>query len=260
MKKILLSTVCAISFGLCASAFAADLPIRKAMPMADAAYNWTGFYIGGNVGGGMSSKRWEIFDDFASSPPGLFAFTSPPAFFDEGRHSATGALGGGQIGYRWQGGTWVFGLEAQGDWANLRGENISIDSFRFTNQTRINSMGMFTAQLGYTWYDALIYVKGGAIVLNERYNVYDSFAGGLVASKNDDRWGGTIGVGIEYGFTPNWSAGIEYNHGFLGTRTYDFTDAVFGGIYQTERIRQDLDMVTLRLNYKFGAAPVVARY
>lgn len=245
MKKILLSTVCALS--LSATAFAADLPRKAAPMMMEPAINWTGFYIGGNLGGGSTVKRWEYFDFLAND------------FFLEGRHSATGALGGGQIGYRWQSGNWVFGLEAQGNWSNMRGDNVSTQFFA-VNETKVNSLGMFTGQIGMTWYDALIYVKGGALVADEHYRMTDSISGAFFAARNETRWGSTVGVGLEYAFTPNWSAGIEYNHGFLGTRTLDFYDA--GGFaVQTERIRQDLDMVTLRLNYKFGyVAPVVARY
>ena len=246
MKKMLLvGAIGAVSLGFSASAFAADMP-AKAYP-TDPAFNWTGFYIGGNVGGGSSVKRWADFD-----------FTTT-TFFDEGRHSATGPMAGGQIGYRWQSASWVFGVEAQYNWANLRGDNVSIDSFDDTNHTRIDSIGLFTAQLGYTVYDTLLYVKGGAMVVTDHYTVTDLTTGILEGTKNETRWGATAGVGVEYAFSQNWTAGIEYNHGFLGTRTMDITDVIAGGVFERERIRQDLDMVTLRLNYKFGG-PVVARY
>ena len=81
----------------------------------------------------------------------------------------------------------------------------------------------------------------------------------LAGTSNDDtRWGGTIGVGLEYGFAPNWSVGVEYNHLFMQDATYTFRNAA-GGLFATDRIRQDIDLVTARLNYKFGG-PVVAKY
>ena len=81
------------------------------------------------------------------------------------------------------------------------------------------------------------------------------------ASLNDTRWGAAVGAGLEYAFTPNVTAGIDYVHGFLGSRTVDIPDLIYGGIYETERIRQRLDLVTLRLNYKFGpSGAVVAKY
>ena len=80
--------------------------------------------------------------------------------------------------------------------------------------------------------------------------------GALACVTGDDtRWGGTVGVGLEYGFAPNWSVGVEYNHLFMQDRTYTFTTP--GGVFfGTDRIGQDIDLVTARLNYKFGG-PVV---
>ena len=80
-----------------------------------------------------------------------------------------------------------------------------------------------------------------------------------VCYANDDtRWGGTIGVGLEYGFAPNWSAGVEYNHLFMQDRTTTFTTPA-GVLFGNDRIRQDVDLVTVRLNYKFGG-PIIAKY
>src|SRR4029450_221537 len=111
MKKLLLVTSSLIALGAAAPAVAADLaarPYTKAPPMVAAIYDWSGFYVGANGGWGSSRNSWD---------------SVPPFFFGaEGSHDATG----GQIGYRWQSGTWVFGLEAQGDWADLSGSNTSL--------------------------------------------------------------------------------------------------------------------------------------
>jgi hypothetical protein len=69
------------------------------------------------------------------------------------------------------------------------------------------------------------------------------------------RWGGTVGAGIEFSFAPNWSAG---DHLFMGTKTVTFTDTA-GVFFGTDRIRQDVDLVTVRVNYRLGG-PVVGRY
>ena len=120
MKKILLGAVALIGIGIAAPASAADLyalPSYKAAPppMMAVIYDWSGFYIGANGGGGWSHKCWDVTN-----------FRGPVAPFSEGCHDATGAVVGGQIGYRWQSAGWVFGLEAQGDWANLRNSNQSL--------------------------------------------------------------------------------------------------------------------------------------
>jgi outer membrane immunogenic protein len=77
----------------------------------------------------------------------------------------------------------------------------------------------------------------------------------------DTRWGGTVGTGLEFGFTPNWSAAVQYDHLFMGSRTYTFNN---NGVLPpigtfNERIKQDVDLVTVRVNYRWGG-PVVAKY
>src|SRR4051794_34329065 len=96
----------ALSLGLVTSASAADLaarPYTKAPPMVAAMYDWSGFYVGLNGGGGWSRNCWDFV-----TPAGAFVA-------GEGCHSGRGGAFGGQIGYRWQASQWVFGLEAQGD-------------------------------------------------------------------------------------------------------------------------------------------------
>src|SRR6266567_3657764 len=139
MKKILLVTASLIALGAAAPAVAADLaarPYTKAPAMIAAVYDWSGFYVGANGGWGSSHKCW----DFLPAAGG----TSP-----EGCHDATGGVAGGQVGYRWQTGTWVFGLEAQGDWAGLKGSNVSIFNPLFRNESRVDAFGLFTGQVGY---------------------------------------------------------------------------------------------------------------
>ena len=118
MKKFLLGTVGLIALGMAAPATAADLaarPYTKAPPpMVAPIYDWTGFYIGANGGWGQSNSCLNFVDAFGH-------FTD----FADGCRSRSGGLVGGQIGYRWQANQWVFGLEAQGDWADLSHTRVS---------------------------------------------------------------------------------------------------------------------------------------
>ncbi len=88
-----------------------------------------------------------------------------------GSHDATGGTVGGQIGYRWQAGTWVFGVEAQGNWADFNGSNQIPFLPTFTTDTRVDAFGLFTGQVGYAVNNVLFYVKGGAAVTSDRYRV-----------------------------------------------------------------------------------------
>ena len=180
---------------------------------------------------------------------------------EEGSHDATGAVAGGQIGYRWQSSAWVFGLEAQGDWADLSGSNASLlFGPTVTNRSKINSFGLFTGQVGYAWNNALLYVKGGAAVVSDKYTGRD-ITGLAFDSAKETRWGATVGVGLEYGFTPNWSVAVEYDHLFMGDRTDTFTSVVapVGAFSRFEKINQDVDLITARINYRWGG-PVIAKY
>jgi outer membrane immunogenic protein len=255
MKKFLLGAVGLVAMGIAAPASAADLaarPYTKAPAMIAAVYDWSGFYIGANGGWGSSHKCWDF-----TTPAGVLV--AP-----EGCHNATGGVAGGQIGYRWQSAAWVFGIEGQGDWANLRGSNQSLFAAAFTNQSKIDAFGLFTGQVGYAFNTVLLYVKGGAAVTADRFNVNTTVGNVLAATTGDQtRWGGTIGAGLEFAFAPNWSAGVEYDHLFMGTKTTSFTNngvvGPAGTLFGTDRIRQDVDLVTVRVNYRWGG-PVIAKY
>ena len=248
MKKVLLVTASLIALGAAAPATAADLaarPYTKAPPMIAAVYDWSGFYIGANGGWGSSRNSWDFL-------PGVGGVVG------EGSHDSTGGTVGGQVGYRWQAGTWVFGVEAQGNWADFTGSNASLAFGGLVNRSKVDAFGLFTGQVGYAANNVLFYVKGGAAVTSNSYNI-TTFAGLPTGVTGDDtRWGGAVGVGLEYGFAPNWSVGVEYNHLFMQDRTYAFVTPA-GAFFGNERIGQDVDLVTARLNYKFGG-PGVARY
>jgi outer membrane immunogenic protein len=256
MKKFLLATVGLVALGAAAPASAADLaarPYTKAPPLM-ALYDWSGFYIGANGGGGWSHNCLDVTN-----------FRGPIAPVREGCHDATGGVVGGQLGYRWQSASWVFGLEAQGDWADLKGSNVSLFIPAWTNNSKIEAFGLFTGQVGYAWNNVLWYVKGGAAVTDNKYRGTVTTTGALFDSASDTRWGGVVGTGLEFGFAPNWSVGVEYDHLFMGSHdvttisTGVLAGIAAGNIFRTDSIRQDVDMVTARINYRFGG-PVVGRY
>jgi outer membrane immunogenic protein len=260
MKKFLLGAAGLVAaMSMTAQAGAADLaarPYTKAPPaMIPALYDWSGFYIGLNGGGGDAHKCWTNVNTLGvPTIPG----------FAEGCHDATGGMAGGQIGYRWQSAAWVFGVEAQGDWANFKGSNASLASaplfgFGVTNRTRVNSLGLFTGQVGYAWNNVLWYVKGGAAVVDERYTGIVTATNVTFDQANDTRWGGTVGTGVEVSFAPNWSVAFEYDHLFMGSHNVSLTSTVTGALSRIDSIKQDVDIGTVRVNYRWGG-PVIAKY
>src|SRR3954466_15023913 len=159
MRKFLLGTVGLVALGIAAPAVAADLPARtytKAPAYVASVYDWSGFYIGINGGWGQSRDR-RYFDPTATLV---------------GSYDANGGTIGGQVGYRWQTGGWVFGLEAQGNWADISGSNVNTAIFPFaagTVRSKMDAFGLFTGQVGYAWNNALLYVKGGASITDRNY-------------------------------------------------------------------------------------------
>jgi outer membrane immunogenic protein len=252
--KMLLGVVGLAVVSMAAPAAAADLaarPYTKApAPMVAAIYDWTGFYIGLNGGGGSARKCWDINNSAGAA--------IAPAF-GEGCHDATGGMAGGQLGYRWQATNWVFGLEAQGDWADFRGSNASQFFAGATNQTKIDAFGLFTGQVGYAWNSLLWYVKGGAAVANDSYIGFNTASSFAFDTAHQTRWGGTVGTGLEFGFAPSWSVAVEYDHIFMGNQNVTFTSVATGLPDRTDNIRQDVDMGTVRVNYRWGG-PVISKY
>ena len=251
MRKTLLAAAGLASLAI-APALAADLPARtytKARAVVAPIYDWSGFYIGLN-GGGASSRECYTITSVAG------AAVVPNS---EGCHNASGGLVGGQLGYRWQASNWVFGLEAQGDWASLKGSNSSLTAIiPYTNQTKIDALGLFTGQVGYAWNNVLWYVKGGAAVSDNKYSSFFTASGVVFNQTTETRWGGVVGTGLEIGFAPNWSVAFEYDHLFMGNPNVTFPVSAIA-VTRSDNIRHDVDMGTVRINYRFGG-PVVARY
>jgi len=240
MRKFLLSTLGL--FTMAAPALAADLPVKAPPVYVPPMYNWTGFYIGADGGWIRSNNCWDFF----SAAGGML-----PA----GCFSRSGGLVGGQVGYRWQqpNNHFIIGVEAQGDWASLNRSQISAFDPALTFTNKLDALGLFTAQLGWAWDNWLWYVKGGAAVTNNTATVSSTLGGIGLASGSSTQWGGSVGTGFEYGFSPGWSVGVEYDHLMMDARDFlvlPVTTPLVGG--SIARVTQGVDIATVRVNYRFN--------
>lgn len=237
MKKFLIAAVGLVA--MATSASAADLaarPYTKATPpYIEPMYNWSGFYIGINGGWGQSRETFDYWDYSHS-------------------HNATGGTVGGQIGYNWQVAAWVFGLEAQGNWADLSNSFIDPFNAHYSFGSKVDALGLFTGRVGYAANNALFYAKGGSAVVSNKY--WAAYNNVNFVDASNTKWGADVGVGFELGFIPNWSFGVEYNHVFLSDENNNWVNNYR---WNNVNIKQDLDLVTARINYRFGG-PVIARY
>jgi outer membrane immunogenic protein len=243
MKKLLFATVAFVALGATVPALAADLgaraPYTKAPVYAAPLYNWTGFYFGGHLGGAFSGDN---------NIGGLTTGNNGNARF----------LGGLQAGADYQfNPNWVIGAEVQYSWlANNNGSIIFPNGSAFTNNPR--GLGSVTGRIGYTWGPALLYVKGGYAFSDNNNSLVNAagtpLAFGLTGNQSN---GYTVGAGLEYMFTQNWSAKLEYQYYNFGNSSFTTPAALvpFGSF------RTDDHVVRAGLNYRFNwGGPVVAKY
>jgi outer membrane immunogenic protein len=238
MKKLLLGAAALIAFA--APAAAADMPPRpysKAPPPTApaAVYNWTGFYIGGHVGGAFAG------DESLQSSDARF-------------------LGGVQGGFDYQfAPTWVLGVEAQYSWLPSGNDNgVLFPAGTLVTASNNDQLGSVTGRLGYTWGPALLYAKGG-YAWRGNNDISVTFAGvpQAFATSGNHKDGYTVGGGLEYMFAPNWSAKAEYQYYNFGSTTFTAGPPDIVGA----RFRDDEHTVKAGLNYRFGwGGPLVAKY
>jgi opacity protein-like surface antigen len=215
--------------------------------------NWTGFYVGGDVGGGWSDTRWS--DPFPSMPGSLMDTINVAGFGDH--IHATGPLGGGQLGANWQTGLWVLGVQADAAVASVRGDDTCFSGLGGFNCQHIDSaLDTITARVGYAWDRALIYAKAGVAWADTTYNLLgNEFISGA-GSTTLNTWGWTAGAGLEYAFTNHWSTFVEYDHIDLGATTVPFPMVP---VVNAENIsvKQTVDLLKVGVNYKFDL-PILA--
>jgi outer membrane immunogenic protein len=245
MKRIFLASVAAIAL-VGGRAVAADFPMRS-LPVQNAPGipdNWTGYYIGANGGAAWSHPCWTS----------VTALGAPIA---EGCHNALGGGGGGQAGFNWQVGPLVLGVEAQGDWAWVGANNVSQAFPPNTNRTKVGALLDVTGRVGYIWGATLLYVKGGSAWVRNSYTATVTATGLVVGSASETRSGWIAGIGAEWNLTRNWSVAVEYDHFDFGRKSVGFT-TLGGAFFANERITQEIDLLTARINYRFGASELVA--
>lgn len=191
MKRLVFAGIGALAvMTVMGSANAADMSRRHAMPakapMYEAPYNWTGFYVGINGGGGFGHSNWDAF----------------ATGFD-----TSGGLVGGTVGYNYQMGQVVFGLEGDGDWSNLRGSGVCAG---LSCETRNNWLATARGRLGYSFGRVMPFVTGGGAF----GDIKSSLTG--FGSQTTTRAGWTLGGGGEVAIAGPWTAKVEYLYVDLG--------------------------------------------
>jgi outer membrane immunogenic protein len=221
-------------------ALAADMgrPMYKA-PMAPPApiYNWTGCYVGVNVGGAFANIDVTDVTTGASAS----------------RTSDTGVAGGGQIGCDYQMSQWVVGIRNMFDGTSIKGSRSFTDPGLVggsgTVDTKVHWFDALTARGGYLVQpNLLFYVQGGAAWTEAKATVFDSTGAEVGSLSRNSRTGWTVGGGAEWMFVPQWSVFVEYNYMGFGTRSSSFQVCSGCDVFSAKANIQD---VLVGVNYKF---------
>ncbi len=255
MNKRFVLGVAGLVIAIAGPAVAADLPVVpvKAAPFA-ARFSWTGCYLGAHVGGAWQQK--DATDPVLLVQDGILGAGNTVGT-TTARLNSTGAVYGGQIGCDYQfAPSWVVGVEGAVSAGALRGSTVvplpanAGDTALVT--VRTDFIPSLTARLGYAVDQWLFYGKGGVAWTNDKYSVTGVFTGiPFDAEGLGMRTGWTAGAGVEWAFTNDWSARLEYDYYDFGHSNVLMSDAT-NGFASIVTYRQNAQMVKLGLNFRVG--------
>jgi outer membrane immunogenic protein len=221
MKRILLASVGLLAMASMANA--ADLPrqmVTKAPAYVAPYYNWTGFYLGINGGGGWGGSSWD----------------------STGNIDLSGGMIGGTVGYNWQMGAWVLGLEGDVDWASIKGTTNVPGCFAGGCTTENTWLGTARGRVGYAFDRFMPYVTGGAA-----FGGVDANHAGFTG-QSSTQVGWVAGVGLEFAVINNVTAKVEYLHYDLGSFTCGLN---CGNGFVNDTVSFNADVIRGGLNLRF---------
>ena len=253
------SLVASVAFSVLGTAVAgaADMPMRAAPPMLPPPlFTWTGFYVGGNIGGAWTNNTWR--DTFFGTN------------FNNNNNNGR-FIGGGQVGVNYQVGQFVIGGEWDFDWAgNHNGTGVITPAGNILVNSNNRYITTVAARFGYAIDRWMLYGKvGGGGVGNHDFTATNLTTGVSVTcgtfanvTCSNGAGGWLVGAGFEYAVTNNWTVKLEYDYLGLGNRTFVVPAAapfLAGDTFTTHN--RNVQMVKVGFNYLFNwGAPVAARY
>jgi outer membrane immunogenic protein len=250
MRKLLFATATVLAGIMAGPVVAADMPLKATTPFAER-FNWTSCYLGGHLGGGFAHKDITdpvqlVQDSFLGAGSTVGVTTVSP--------SPSGVLIGGQIGCDYQfASSFVIGVEGAASGSTMK--NSRMVSLPLGNpdtalvRASTDFLPSLTARVGYAFDNVLLYAKGGAALAGDRFNVSGSFVGAPFAFEGlDNRFGWTVGGGVDWAFSHHWSANIEYDYYQFGHGGILMSDGIngFAGIVD---VKQTVQVVKVGLNF-----------
>jgi outer membrane immunogenic protein len=232
MKNICIG-IAALATLIAAPVFAADMPLKAPPAPVAPAWSWTGFYVGVNGGYGWNNSTGNKFCINLVGVLNGVGCDSP----NTGVVRPRGGFAGGQAGYNWQVNSLVLGVETDIQWSDIKRSSSVIDlccsgaavpAGTLSATSKLDWFGTFRGRLGVlATPKALLYVTGGLIYGHETTSALLTFTppptNFFPNSASTTRAGGTVGAGLEYAFTPNFSGKVEGLWYDMGSLTSSFT-------------------------------------
>ena len=267
MGMLVVAGMIALNVGASAADLAVQ-PVLKAPPRPAPVFSWTGFYIGGHLGGGWGTSEGTLTNVTIDRQCPVVATGTivaldirciPGSRTISGlgiplwQTQTNGFLGGGQAGYNLQLSNWaVIGVEGDIAWTDIKGTSPCI--ILLACSTKHDWLATATGRFGVTYDRLMFYAKGGAAWADTTNTISLNLGGpGFALSVHDTRFGWVFGTGVEYAFLPNWSAKLEYNYMDFGNKHENFVISGPGGslTFGTD-IHERLHVLKGGINYRFA--------
>lgn len=241
MYRSLMTAVAVVLSASTQCAFAAEQP-------AYATHDWSGFYIGGDLGGAWTQTNLTNTVSDASLNWTDFGVGQSLGY------NQSGLVGGGHVGMNFQQDRFLYGVELSAFATALTGggtlpPNLTGSAGDDVFATKIQALVLATARAGYTWDQTLLYAKAGYAGAKVSTSVADSVGSTGAGHNLNWRSGFTLGAGVEYAVSGNWRVGFEYDYARLGSASINLGDTAPYVFNDTAR---DVHMIVGRVGYKFS--------
>jgi outer membrane immunogenic protein len=248
----------ALSIACVGGALAADMPVKAPVYSTPVAYNWTGFYAGGNIGGAWGTSKYSFLPSGAWLPENIAPLSADGA----ANLNMSGVSGGVQAGYNWQVNSFVFGAEADFQYIGLRKTSTFTQTgiitnlttpYTFTQISRSDWLATVRGRLGFAADRVLFYGTGGLAIADSQSSDNLNFPTSVVGStgtRSGTQLGWTAGGGAEWAFSDRWTIKAEYLYARFGTTT-TVMPPITTTLLQSYTDRLTVSVGRVGMNYRF---------
>lgn len=254
MRRLLLANLAAAAMTIAGPAFAADFPVKAPAPFVA---RWTSCYVGGNLGGAFAqtdiTDPVQLVQDSFTAPGTTIGVTTTDI-------SPTGVVIGGQIGCDYEfPSSFVIGVEGSASGSTMRGSQsvaLPLGNPGEAALVKVNTdfLAGLTGRVGYAFDNVLLYVRGGAALAGDKFEVSGTFTGLPYDFRGlDNRFGWVAGGGVDWAFSRHWSTFLEYDFYDFGHGTVSMLDGI-NGFSGPVNVKQNVQVVKVGFDFHVSGA------